>query len=82
MKNLYFIPAFLLFLTVLNIKGYAQNPDNPKKSPCFTCESLRQLDLPDVKISETAITKENVPFCRMLGTIGKEIDFELLLPTE
>lgn len=65
------------------------------QAPCLKCERLKDLKLPDVtilsveeKASDTIaspapwipqvyITK---PFCRVMGRISKEINFELLLP--
>jgi len=50
------------------------------KQACVPCEELKELKLPDVSISETTVVEEQVSFCKVLGTIGKEINFELLLP--
>jgi len=62
---------------------------------CIPCEKLKELRLPDVTISRAeSMAKEtiesptpwmppyvvNVPFCKVSGTISKEIGFELLLP--
>jgi len=65
---------------------------------CKPCEELRKLQLPDVTIlvaeHKTSDTIKNPsepwiptviikkPFCRLLGRISKEINFELLLPDE
>ena len=65
---------------------------------CKRCEELKNLQLPDVailvaeaKTSDTIKTPSqlrnpiviiNKPFCRVLGRISKEINFELLLPDE
>jgi len=65
---------------------------------CRRCEDLKNLQLPDVRIlvaeakaSDTIKTPSepwmptviiNKPFCRVLGRISKEINFELLLPAE
>ena len=63
--------------------------------PCIPCEQLKELRLPDVKILKAeSFTKDtigsgapwmppnivSVPFCKVSGTISKEIDFELMLP--
>ncbi|WAC09262.1 tannase/feruloyl esterase family alpha/beta hydrolase [Dyadobacter pollutisoli] len=66
--------------------------------PCKPCEELKKLQLPDVTIvvaeanagdtisnrdepwRGTVVIKK--PFCRILGRISKEINFELLLPEE
>jgi feruloyl esterase len=58
------------------------------KSPCMTCEELKNLRLPEVTIREavtmppgsTAAPREKQSYCKVLGTIGEEINFELLLP--
>lgn len=63
---------------------------------CKPCEELKNLQLPDVtilvaevKASDTITTPSepwnptviiSKPFCRVLGRISKEINFELLLP--
>lgn len=65
---------------------------------CKPCEQLKSLQLPEVtilvaeaKASDTIKTPGepwnptliiNKPFCRVLGRISKEINFELLLPDE
>ncbi len=57
---------------------------------CIPCEQLMKLRLPDVTILEAksmqtyTIEGESikVPFCRLLGRVSKEINFELLLPNQ
>jgi len=86
---------FILFfaLTVLACTASAQNV-----KPCKPCEQLKNLQLPDVTIlSVEAKTSDtikypsqpwiptviiNKPFCRVVGRISKEINFEILLPQE
>ncbi|MCW3116363.1 MAG: Tannase and feruloyl esterase [Chitinophagaceae bacterium] len=66
----------------------AQN--NPNSKNCIPCEQLKNLGLPDVTILEAKSFKKDsiegqaitVPFCRVLGRISKEINFELLLPNQ
>jgi feruloyl esterase len=66
----------------------AQTNSNTKN--CILCEQLKDLQLPDVTILEAKSFKKDsiegqaitVPFCRVLGRIGKEINFELLLPSQ
>jgi len=61
---------------------------NPNSKACIPCEQLKNLRLPDVTILEATSIKNDtiegqaitVPFCRVLGKISKEINFELLLP--
>ena len=89
MKNLYITFALTLFACIAS----AQNV-----KPCKPCASLKNLRLPDVTIliaeanagdtiknpneawRGTTIVRK--PFCRILGRISKEINFELLLPEE
>jgi len=67
------------------------------KKNCIPCEQLQNLQLPDVSIlkieslpSDTIKSQVNwkptvvikVPFCRVLGKISKEINFELLVPQQ
>jgi len=89
MRNAGICSAFLL----LTIAVSAQRVKH-----CKPCEQLKNLQFPDVtilaaehKISDTIgspntpwipIVIINKPFCRVLGRIGKEINFELLLPDE
>lgn len=48
--------------------------------PCLTCEQLMDLQLPDVNITSAERITEGDPHCRILGVIGREIKFEILLP--
>ena len=64
------------------------------KHLCKPCESLKDLNIPDVQILQadsrqsdtikaTEIVPElivHVPFCHVIGLIGKEIEFDLYLP--
>lgn len=93
MKILSFILGLLLVLTHLTVSG--QGVTNQKS--CIPCEQLKDLRLPDVTIlktesltSDTIKSQTNwiptvvitVPFCRVLGKISKEINFELLVPQQ
>src|SRR6516162_3721153 len=64
---------------------------------CKPCEQLKNLQLPDVtilvaeaKVSDTIKNPEpwiptviiHKPFCRVLGRISKELNFDILLPDE
>ncbi|HEY1872312.1 MAG TPA: tannase/feruloyl esterase family alpha/beta hydrolase [Chitinophagaceae bacterium] len=80
-------------LMVLISAASAQN-----LKPCKPCEELKNLQLPDVtilvaeaKVSDTVRDPSqpwvptviiSKPYCRVLGRISKEINFELLLPNE
>ncbi len=65
-----------------------KSPADSTRTPCYSCESLLQLYLPEVRIDSAAIEKNRDPaassqrICRVLGTIGKEIAFELMLPEQ
>jgi len=50
--------------------------------PCITCEQLMDLKLPDVTITSAERVDEGNPHCRILGVIGREIKFEILLPNK
>ncbi|OFY01961.1 MAG: hypothetical protein A2W90_10650 [Bacteroidetes bacterium GWF2_42_66] len=58
----------------------AQSFSDPVMKPCIECEELLNLQLPDVSVSEVTKMEEEKPYCKVLGIIGKEIKFELLLP--
>jgi feruloyl esterase len=89
MRSLSICLAFLFFISVAS----AQNA-----KPCKPCEDLKNLQLPDVTIlAVEAKTHDTVkdpsqpwmptviiskPFCRVLGRVSKEINFELLMPQE
>ncbi len=86
---------FHIFFALLLITGIASAQS---VKPCKPCEELMNLQLPDVTIlvaeviagdananptepvKPKAVTKK--PFCRVLGRISKEINFEILLPDE
>ncbi|MGW8316562.1 MAG: tannase/feruloyl esterase family alpha/beta hydrolase, partial [Bacteroidales bacterium] len=40
------------------------------------------LRIPDVTISQAELIQEPVPHCKVTGIIGREINFELLLPAQ
>jgi len=67
----------LLFAGLMSVtSGDAQ----VRKNPCLACEELKNLQLPDITISQSEIVDEGEPYCKVIGTMGKEINFELLLP--
>jgi hypothetical protein len=81
----YLVQLFMLVSATV----YAQ------QKSCKPCEQLKELKLPDVKVQvadyklSDSVQNEyeagvliSRPFCRVLGTISKEINFELLLPAE
>jgi len=77
-----FILSFLL--TYYTINGCAQFSEPILIEPCMSCDALKGLRLPDVTLLETEIvpntSNDKKSYCRVLGIIGKEINFELLLP--
>ncbi len=73
--KIYLVISFCLFLTSAVIC-------QESTAPCIPCQELSQLQLPDVSITSSAEETDEVDFCKVMGTIGKEINFELLLPLE
>jgi len=49
---------------------------------CIPCEKLTELRLPDVKITEAVTVTTGSSYCKVLGVIVKEINFEIILPFE
>jgi hypothetical protein len=78
MKNLSLILAILLNM----LPGILQAQGNPVVDKCVLCEKLTELKIPDVRINEAITISTGSSHCKVLGTIGKEIKFELLLPFE
>ncbi|HLF34557.1 MAG TPA: tannase/feruloyl esterase family alpha/beta hydrolase, partial [Cyclobacteriaceae bacterium] len=83
MKNLIHSTIILTLIFFAGyINGMAQSSDT-YHPPCMSCDSLKYLRLPDVKINEVInipAGEKSAAHCRVLGTIGTEINFELLLP--
>jgi feruloyl esterase len=69
------VMAFLVFHT-----GFAQETVNKSIYPCMPCEDLKNKKFSDVTITSAEKVDEDNPHCRVLGIIGREIQFELLLP--
>ncbi|MFN0179117.1 MAG: tannase/feruloyl esterase family alpha/beta hydrolase [Gemmatimonadales bacterium] len=78
-----------LLVTLVGIAPAATTAQAPAtRAPAVGCESLAQLKLPDIRITEAASVdaRENarvgvrVPHCRVRGVVGKEIRFLALLP--
>ena len=77
------IQAYLItWVLTFGVASYplAQGISDADKTPCISCEEVKNLRLPDVTISETEMVEEGTSYCKVLGIIGKEIQFELLLP--
>lgn len=73
------ISTGLLFL-LWNFSIIGQATSFLGKKGCMSCEELKNLRLPDVLITEAVAITETSVHCKILGTISKEINFELLLP--
>lgn len=70
----------LLVSLLLGLFPLSQAQVKSVSKPCITCEQLKQIKIPDVKI---IFAKDSTAgYCRVLGIISKEINFELLLPKE
>jgi len=76
MKKL--ISGFFIQLTL--VSGLLQAQVISQSEKCIPCEKLTSLRLPDVKIISSEEVTIGSSHCRLLGIIGKEIRFELLLP--
>ncbi len=72
-----------LFIVLLGSHTLSAQSSGPiaDRPACLPCDSLLSLRLADVTIREVASLSEPVPHCQVLGTISKEINFELLLPS-
>ena len=73
------LPACIL-INLFLLTGSIYGQDNPAAEKCIPCEKLTSVRLPDVKITEAVQVAEGTSFCKIMGVIGKEIKFELLLP--
>ncbi|MBK8504738.1 MAG: tannase/feruloyl esterase family alpha/beta hydrolase [Saprospiraceae bacterium] len=79
MKSISQTLVFIVFLFSESIVAVAQEADY---SACLACEELLRLLLPEVYNLESEMIEESTRYCRLQGTIGKEINFELLLPAK
>ncbi|MGV8878647.1 MAG: tannase/feruloyl esterase family alpha/beta hydrolase [Sphingobacteriaceae bacterium] len=57
-----------------------QTANEKVNKPHMSVEELKNIRLPDVRISKVEQIREPVRYCKVTGVIGKEINFELLLP--
>ncbi|MBS0000052.1 MAG: tannase/feruloyl esterase family alpha/beta hydrolase [Cyclobacteriaceae bacterium] len=76
---------FFLLTLIFPVHGIiAQTRGNEEIKPVLTIDQAKEIRLPDVKILSAEYLNEpgerKKPFCRILGVIGREINFELLLP--
>ena len=74
MKKINALIIMLIIAVLANPAGMAQITENTGKDPCIPCGELKNLKLPDVTISETEVVEEGEPYCKVSGTIGKEIN--------
>ena len=72
------IIILFILLSALSVRLVAQ--DKPVTEICIPCEKLVALKLPDVKITSAVTVIQGPSHCKVTGVIGKEINFELLLP--
>jgi hypothetical protein len=56
--------------------------DNHAHEICIPCEKLTGVKLPDVKITGAVTVNQGTSYCKVTGVIGREINFELLLPSD
>ncbi|TFG42454.1 MAG: tannase/feruloyl esterase family alpha/beta hydrolase, partial [Bacteroidia bacterium] len=74
------IIILFILLSALSVKIFAQ--DKPVTEICIPCEKLIELKIPDVKITNAITVTQVQSYCKVMGVIGKEINFELLLPLD
>jgi len=73
------IGIIVFFLMALMMLG-AFKIENGEKQEKVTCETAIIIDLPDVTIVSITQETDMAPHCKVTGIIGKDINFELLLP--
>jgi feruloyl esterase len=76
MKKSIIILFVLLYAILVDLVAQ----DKPVTEICIPCEKLIDLKLPDVKITAAVTVNQGSSHCKVTGIIGKEINFELLLP--
>ncbi len=69
---------FIGLFVLISGSIYCQNEGSG--DACLTCKDLEKLKLPDVWNLTTEVVEEGTTYCKLPGTISKEINFELLLP--
>ena len=70
-----------LLFPIIGLETDAQEPNEALLSPVISNSELLNLKLPDVVISSVELNEKGT-FSKVLGIIGKEIKFELLLPLQ
>ena len=76
-KNKIAISIVLLLVFVLMV---AFSTKKTKSTEKVTCETATIIDLPEVTIVSVTQETDMAPHCKVTGIIGKDINFELLLP--
>jgi feruloyl esterase len=71
----------LLTAVTIALSSSAQEVANEMVKPCMSCEALSEVHLADVRIDSVVFNGAD-GYCQVLGMIGKEIAFELLLPQQ
>ncbi len=71
MKAAHLLLMVKIFLVIPTLGQYSAPTG---KNSCITCEELKNLKLPDVRISEAVKIEAGTSHCKVLGTIGKEIN--------
>ena len=74
------LSCFLALISLSVSPLTAQPVSSVDQVPCRPCNELMNLALADVRITEAVVVVQEESHCRVSGTIGKEIRFELLLP--
>lgn len=73
----------ILFVLLMSVNAlFAQERNRKDHAPCLTKEQLKELVLSEVRITSVVEEQSPVHHLSVLGVIGKEIQFELLLPEE
>jgi hypothetical protein len=75
-------PALIIAILLSILPGRSQAQAGSAKDKYASCEKLAVLKIPDVKITEAVVVSSGPSHCKVSGIIGKEINFELLLPME
>jgi pimeloyl-ACP methyl ester carboxylesterase len=72
--------CFWVSLLLFTFGTRAQSTDEVAVQPCKPCADLEALRLPDVRILTVESRQKPVAHCKVAGIIGKEINFEVVLP--
>lgn len=75
-----YFTVLMIMIIIISQRILAQNTSPAEK--CIPCEKLSELRLPDVKITSSEAVTTGKSHCKVLGIIGKEIKFEILLPDD